>query len=233
MAKKNTFNEPDWSVSQRAEDDCSSLNATGNTPFILLGIIVRLLQYHFSDANNIENTLLKEYLWVENRESSRIFIAPSYERENAIIQQRPALLVRREPTQVRPISIRDEALVSKNTNGGIYSGHIYQVELRGNHSIICVGGSGSEAESLGEEVFFRMLNFMPVIRDDIRIGSFRVEAISETQELPDEAGKKFYVVVRLSWATVYRWKTIPETPELKRITLAFTPFRDELITTGV
>ena len=59
----NCFPEPTWCVPQEALDPCSSFYYAGPSPFLLSGVFLRLLQYHFSSPDNIEETLLKGYIW--------------------------------------------------------------------------------------------------------------------------------------------------------------------------
>jgi len=59
----NTFPEPEWCIPQEALEPCSSFWYVGPSPFSLSGVFLRLLQYHFSDPRNIEEPLLKDYIW--------------------------------------------------------------------------------------------------------------------------------------------------------------------------
>jgi hypothetical protein len=255
----NFFEEPTWCEPQEALSDCSSLVYTGPTPFIMTGIFVRLLQYHFSDPDNIMHPALKGYTWTNSSggcissggngggvqcppgssgssgscssdpcqtapefiEGSKIYIAPEYKRDDQTVQQRPALLVKREPSTTGKISFRNAVAASKVRDKGVWTGLKHNIYLDGKHSIICLGKTGAEADLLGEEVFYRMLHYMPIIRDDFRLGQFWVEGISEVQERGEESSKVFYTIVRLSWAITYRWKVVPETPILKRFVLTY------------
>jgi hypothetical protein len=238
MAKKNTFPEPTWTIPQPVDEQCTSLLATGSTPFILTGILLRLLQYHFADAINITNPFLQPYIWEEGEDpgdtspESKIFIGVDYERNHQVVGQRPALFVSRRPMNTQKVGFKDEVVPGIGKPGAVYKGHKHQIYLIGAHNIVCVGQTGAEAENLAEEVFFRMLHYMPVIREDIRIGSFRVDGISETRERGEDPHKTFVVFVRMSWSTEHRWMIIPETPVLKRLGLVFSPFKDEFITSG-
>lgn len=59
----NTYPEPEWCLPQEALEPCSSFWFVGPSPFSLSGVFLRLLQYHFSDPANIEEPLLKDYIW--------------------------------------------------------------------------------------------------------------------------------------------------------------------------
>ena len=258
-----TFDEPNWcSPSQPAAADCSSLVYTGPTPIILTGVFTRLMQYHFSDPNNISNSLLKGYVWTSNpdgcivngedesdpsgsssssnpsgcpteatiiTEGSRILIQPDYVRNNLTVQQRPAILITREPVRTSPISMRNASLPTIDSAAKIYKGQAHQVYIEGSHTFLCYGLSGTEAELIASEVYYRMLNYMPVIREDFRLGKFFVDGIGKMQTIDDESSQVFRVPVSVSWAYTYRWRVIPETPTIKRLALMFEPFDNTIL----
>jgi hypothetical protein len=228
------YTEPVWATSQNVMNECSSLVYSGPTPFVMTGVLIKLLQYHFSDANNIDNPLLKGYIWTEAGscqpgvdsngdpvEGSRIDIGTAYQEGAGSVQQRPALYVQREPFQTDKISFRNMALPSVMSSTGVYQGVAHQVTISGQHSIICAGKTGAEADNLGQEVYFRMLNYMPIIREDFRLGTFFVPGTSDVKSRDDEASKMYYTVVKCQWAYVYRWRVIPETPVAKRLSIIY------------
>jgi hypothetical protein len=228
------YPEPVWATSQDVISDCSSLVYTGPTPFVMTGVLIKLLQYHFSNPDNIGNPQLKGYLWTESGsclpgvdvsenpvEGSRINIGTSYQQDTSSVQQRPALYVQREPFRTDKISFRNMSLPSVLTSSGIYQGAAHQVTISGQHSIICAGKTGAEADNLGQEVYFRMLNYMPIIREDFRLGTFFVPGTSDVKSLPAEPNQVFYTVVRCEWAYIYRWRVIPETPVVKRLGVTY------------
>jgi hypothetical protein len=238
MSENCLYPEPEWGESQPALPDASSLCAIKKTPFIITGILLRLLQYHFSDPDNIENPLLKCYIWndekncdclSEDNEESKILIAPGFDRDFGDAQTRPALYVNRGEFTTRTVNpaTRNRAVIHKDRNN-IFDGVKYQVEMRGKHQIIAVGLTGGEAENIAEEVFCRMLHFYPVIRDDIKVGHFFPTRLSSLQEIPQEAKKSFFVTMTIDWAIVYRWIIKAETPLLKRLELIFSPLKDEV-----
>jgi len=58
--------EPCWTSvdkAQRTSVPCSSTVATGMRPYIITGMIIQLLKYHFSDPNNIMTGELEGLLW--------------------------------------------------------------------------------------------------------------------------------------------------------------------------
>ena len=113
------------------------------------------------------------------------------------------------------------ALPSMKHFNGDKQGDPHNMTIEGKHSIICKGKTVSEADSLAEEVFYRMLHFQTVIRDDFRLGSFQPVGISDVKSSDVEAEKTFYAVVTLKWAYIYRWALRLEAPVVKRTNLMY------------
>jgi len=222
------YTEPAFDTPQTAVDECSSLVNTGPTAFILTGILTKLLQYQFSDPLNIVNPMLRCLKWNTgnscdskdsegNDQGSGIWIGPSYSEDVEGVQANPAIFVKREAIRTSPISQKHIAVPSLNAEG-YYPGTKHQVTIEGAHSIICKSKLGAEADSLGQEVFQRFLNFQTVIRDDFRLGKFFTASLSDNKEIAQgqEADSGFYTVVRIEWAYVYRWYIRKEGPKIKR-----------------
>jgi hypothetical protein len=57
------YPEPTWGQCQPVEEPCSSLVSTGITPYIIKGIVLQLLRFHFGDCDNILNPALKDFIW--------------------------------------------------------------------------------------------------------------------------------------------------------------------------
>ena len=236
MSAPVRYPEPTWGTPQLAVEPASSLCASGITPFILTGIIVRLLQYHFSDPNNIVRESLHYLRWYRDCEESivddngyklhRLHVDVSYQLDLARAEQRPGIFVKRENVKTRRIGVEkgDSVTTHIKERIGSFQGKIHQKILTGNFSIICLADSGAEADLLGEEVFDRMLFFAPLIEDDIRIGQLQVESLSDVKENNSGANKSYYTVVRLNWATHRRWAIVAESPILKRVRMTYPMF---------
>jgi len=219
-----TYNEPTWGTPQEAVGDCSSLVTSGPTPFIMTGILTRLLQYHFYDPRNVVNPQLRSLTWsndcMEKQEDGSykqrgLYIGSASSEDNNSVQASPSILVKRGAIQNQIVTnlVVPNGLNSRDNS---VKGQKDQVTIHGKHSIICKGSTGAEASSIGEEAYFRFLNYKTVIRNDFRLGSFFVDGISDVQEMTQDSSKQFYVVVQLSWAYVYRWMLRIEAPQIKR-----------------
>ena len=271
---ETTYPEPDWPDVPSVDIDCdgdledgelqpgdntgAGADVSGNpdgcsafssrvTPYMITGAFVRLIQYHFSDPNNIENEYLKNYIWKcgtggcnvnvvsgteigstgevvsdnADLDGSRILITVSYDQSEKAVQQRPAIFIKREVVETQKISLRDKSIDGLN-NKGIFNGSKHQLNITGSHSFIAVGGSGSEAELLAEDIMFRMIHYKPLLLEELKLGMIHIASMSDVRELGEESSKAFYVVVSVRWAYVYRWQLIPEAPLIKRLSLNYT-----------
>ena len=240
LGSSSSIAEPDWTEPLPALDPCSSFELAGPSPFRLTGAMLRLMQYHFADPNNIQNPQLQDLLWTtaescddeavvdacghptgEVIPGSNLLIAPHYKREGLSIQQRPAIFIKREPVVTKQANAvnRNQTTPHLTQPGMNYEGDLHQVYISGRHTIICVGASGSAAEAIAEEVYFRMLQYMTPIRNDLNLGSFFVDGISDVREYPDDPKKSFFAAVTVSWSYTYRWRVIQESPIVKRLSI--------------
>lgn len=223
------LDEPVWGDSQLVEDDCSSLVSSGVTPYVLTGILIRLLRYHFADSNNISIESLRGLTWKEDCAESSMHIGAGYEFTPGVVQQRPAIYVKREAVSSKQVGLLkgDSTVTALNQITGLFEGSKHQKQLQGVFSLICVGTLGLEAELIGEEVYYRMLHFAPKIQDDIRVSSFRVRSLSEIKTIKNTPGQLYYTVVAIDWNLIHRWRIVPIAPVLKRTHLGYTVFGED------
>ena len=238
-----TFDEPTWGLSQDTVPDASAFCRLGPSPFILTGVFVRLIKYHYSDANNIDNPVLKGYIWTSNQScddqeqvivnpdtgqdetitvpASNLLVGTNFGEDFDAANTRPAIFVRRETFQTVPVANRNEILGGINC-GQPVRGQQMLMRINGAHSIICAGLTGAEAEQLLEETYFRMLQYMSVIRDDFKLAALTVGAGSPVETADLGGGKKtFYCSFNINWAYVYRWTLIRINPEFRRTLIEY------------
>ena len=202
------YREPTWGTTEEAIDVETSPEKRSISPFEITGVITRLLQYHFSDPNNIENTLLKNYTWSTPRKDSRLLIGPEYLRNDAVLK-RPALFVHREPVQAtslgeyRKIEVVVEG-VTKNTPN-------YLRHLVGKHVVYCEAMAGAEAEALAWEVFNRMMVFSPTMTDDFNMDAFDVAGLGKVEQRVEQETSIFVVPVTLTWQKTHIWSILSPT----------------------
>jgi hypothetical protein len=156
------------------------------SPSLVTGAILHYLQTYFSDPGRIINPALRDNVWTKEPATTKILITP-FERwnpENA--QQRPSIVVRREQAnQMPPLSIGDQFHRPMDLLGaGVDAnqatlGHNQQLTMvAGDHTLFCVHASGGGAETLGNEVFARMIDWQKLIQHDLNLFSFRVVGLS-------------------------------------------------------
>lgn len=224
-----------------AVPDCSSFDIAGPSPFRLTGAMIRLMQYHFSHPDNIQNQQLCDLIWTTSAAGcsdevltdecgvptgevipgSNILISASYKRGGLAVQQRPAIFIKRETVstkKVNPVN-RNQAIPHLSKPGNNYEGDLHHVYISGKHSLIALAQSGSAAEAIAEEVYFRMLQYMTVIKNDLNLGAFFVDSMSDVKEYKEEAKTAFYATVTVSWSYTYRWRLIKESPIIKRMSI--------------
>ena len=224
-----TYDEPTCGESQQVEDDCSSLVSSGVTPYVMTGILIRLLRYHFADSNNIGIESLRNLTWKKDCDESKIHIGVGYEFTPATVQARPAIYVKREAVSAKRVSALkgDSTVTAVNSITGLFEGAQYQKQIEGVFSLVCAGTLGLEAELLGEEVYYRMLHFAPKIQDDIRVSKFSVRSLSEIKTIKAPPSQLYYTVVAIDWTLIHRWRIVPISPVLKRTHLGYTVFGED------
>jgi hypothetical protein len=218
------MDEPVWTNSQEVEFDPSSIKSTDITPTIATGIFVRLLEAHFSDQNNIRNQQIKDYLWADNETNqditTKIKIVPGYKYDPRALEMSPAIYVRRDAVMSNKFSIGGKALTHLEPNGN-YRGDMYLRALSGTHSIHCVAKGAFNSESLAEEVFYRMMEYTPSIKQDLMFGEFEVKSLSPVKKMEDD--KDYFVTqVDLIWQVIHVWELLPIAPILKSVRFTAT-----------
>jgi hypothetical protein len=212
--------EPIWTDPQPTFKEPSSLKSSGLTPSIVTGTLLRLIQYHFSDPENIHDDKLKDYVWVDDRLSGNTIESPitiryGYHVDARAIQQRPSILIRRGPMSHQKLPLRGKAINHMEKNGN-YRGEDYLAPLNAHHLITCVAKGAFAADRLAEEVFFRLLEFAPSIRKDLCINEFEVMRMASPQRI-DEDNENYRVDIQCDWTYVHSWTLVPIAPILKKV----------------
>lgn len=252
------YPEPEWGQCQPVEEACSSLVTTGITPYILKGIVIQLLRFHFGDCDNIINPALKGFMWCGDGaelpqcgtdggaggigacatgpiieplpgeepkypapvgEGCTIFIGGSGDLDLGQVGQRPGLFVHLGSTaNKRVTALKGSSYpAAKNTVTGMVDGSKHANEQRGYINILVLSVDQTSCELLAEEIFYRMIQFSPVIQDDFRISRFSCTNLKESVKLSaGEQTTAWQSVVRIDWAMIYTWALKQEAPLLKR-----------------
>jgi hypothetical protein len=169
---------------------------------------------HFANADNIEAKELRGKLW-KAVPSTDIVVESITQWRPDLTQKRPAIIIKRNDWQVNRVTIRDELHGKINWDGS----KDYAVMVSGSHTLFCIAGKGTEAEILAGEVYRDLMQFAPVIRDELALIKFVVVSVGSLFEL-EEAKETYGVPVTVSYVAGESWKIIPQAPVLKSIVLS-------------
>jgi len=76
------------------------------------------------------------------------------------------------------------------------------------------------ADRLGEEVFYRMLEYVPAIKRDFPFGDLQIRMIAAPRKIEEaEAGENFMTDVSVPWIHIHSWTLTEQAPILKKIRL--------------
>jgi len=187
----------------------SSILTTDNLPHIVNGWLLQILRFHFADPRNITQEKLKPYVWRSDEKETRIVINPIYAWEPRNIQQRPAIILRRQPWKVEKLALGDKYQGHLANDGMTASNHA--VMIQGAHTIYCHAMTGLESEELGAEVGYHLLEFQQHILQRFRLHGFKMESIGEVKRT-DEPHQHFVVPLTITYAQVHGWSIQQETP---------------------
>jgi len=199
----------------------SSIPKTGVKPHIINGAFLQICRAVFSSSETISEESLKRYIWHPDSKISRILIESMYRWKTEDVQERPAVLVKRGPWKIGRLGIADEIMSGIEDTGFEEAQHI--VATSGGHVFQCLGTTGLEAELLGTEIYRTLLGFSKVIREQLCLGKFQVEAIGEIKRF-DESHVHFVVPVTVTYEAFTHWELLRQTPEWMR-----TSFRTEIV----
>jgi len=183
-------------------------------PHLMTGFFREWFINHFANADNIEAKELRGKLW-KAVPSTDIVVESITQWRPDLTQKRPAIIIKRNDWQVNRVSIRDEIHGKINWDGS----KEYAVMISGSHTLFCLAGKGAEAEILAGEVYRDLMQFAPVIRDELALIKFVVVSVGSLFEL-EEAREIYGVPVTVSYVAGESWKLIPQAPVLKSIVLS-------------
>ena len=228
------LDEPVWTIDvnevQKAfnEKDDALCNRRF-TPSIVTGVLLRLLQAHFSDADNIRDEKLKSLVWTDDDPDnggeidSKILIGPLYKYDARQLQQRPAVVVMREETKARKLPLDSKYVTSLDADGQ-FKGDRYVLPVSGAHVARCIGATAFAADRLGEEVFYRLLEYGPAIKREFPFGDIEISNMTAPRKVDDGDNESFVVDVVVKWVHLHGWTLTPIAPILKKVR-----FEDTLI----
>jgi hypothetical protein len=211
-------------------DSVSSLCSSRHPSNVLTGIWTRLLQEHFSNADNLEfggqnetTTQLKNLVWVDGGKNDIIQIKPVWEYDTKDPSRRPGLYVKRNKTTFERVGINDgfSTGMPRNAAGLVVEpkGEFHNVTMVGSHTVFCVGRTGAETELLSQEVTNHIAQFSPSLRSALKLHRLMISEVGEVGLL-DEFVEHFVVPVVIGYALPYSWRLIQVQPFLKKVGLS-------------
>lgn len=192
--------------------------------------LIKILQTSFGSSDNAKVKSLAETVWspelrcdnptgpVNGGTHLGIGDAYSADREKSAIL--PSITVAQGPFQLRdPMTLGDK--VGQTSMSKVARGQEYVVLIDGTHTISITSEKKEEAVLLGGETFFRLIEYMHVIRDDLRLAMLRPVALAPPTERKGEARNVEYVcTITVKWAAQLNWTNVLDAPPIKRIGLS-------------
>jgi hypothetical protein len=203
----------------------SAICTLGVRPIMMTGAILWLIRRHFSSADYIVDENLRKYVWHNSAEESTISIE-SVTRfsgpPSQALEKRPAIYVKRNTWSSQTVGLghkfqnAPQAVLRGKPVGG--SLEVFGLGLAGSHTVFCIGGREAEAEALGTEVFYELLEFSPLIKRDLGLYKLDVAQMAEAQRL-EESDEHWAVPIVVSYVVQHNWKLTPEELALKTVQL--------------
>ena len=221
-------------VQRQIPPPVSSLCFTGISKYntTLTGFLLDFLRQQWSLPTNIANEQLRRYLWkpdpvnpVQTGTDSKIYIESATRWDARIVQQRPAILVKRNAFQEQKVAIGDRAFSTPyriNTpTRAIDVGTRYTVLCAGSYTCFAVAREGEEAEAMATEIFLRLLEFAPVVVRELGLTRFRPMALGSVSKIEED--KDHWVLpVPVAIAYTHAWRLAPQAPSLNAASITMS-----------
>ena len=181
------------------------------SPLLATGVILDLLREHFGNPSAIVDPMLLSYVW-RGDGTTGMMIETCTNDAIALIQMRPAILIRRNAVQTKREGINDAILSCSGERG-----RDYVVTLHGSHTVFCIATKPGHTESLANETAMYLLQAAPQIRGNLCFkGEFKLEEIGALGVI-DGLGGQYVIPVTFSYVTDFAWSIAPDTPMLRYI----------------
>ena len=179
----------------------------------ITGALRQIFIYRFSSADRISQDILKNYIWTSDPETSRILIESVTRWNVRAMQQRPAIVIKRNSVSTVQLGIDDGIRVGAPSSIEDV-GEIKQIGMTGSHTIFAIAGTGAETEALAQECFHELVEYGSVLRKDLGLHKFRAVEVGPVAKL-EEDRERWVSPIVCGWAYVYAWRLRPYGPTLK------------------
>ncbi len=189
-----------------------SLCSTGWQPILITGLCRDLLACHFRAPLNLEQKDLRQYVWRED-ERTGILIESIYRWRGAIVEKRPALIIKRNNYHNLRAGIADFRGFDRQGFA------VYSTFWVGSHTVFCIHTSGAGADILATEVQRELTQFHPIMVQYLGLMKWGVTEVASVVEV-EEAKESFAVPITVGWAYEESWRLKKESLTLRRIPLS-------------
>ena len=186
----------------------------GPRPDIVTGYLRLWLATHFAKETTIEHEELRSLLWTE-LDSSELKIENIYRWRPSTTENRPAILIRRNDWQVLRRGIDDRMIGDTITDDAM---NHYASFLVGSHTVFNLSPQPIEAEILAAEVYRELMQFGPVVREELDLKRFVVVGVGALFEVKEYRGT-YAVPVHLAYEIEEKWRLIKHAPFLRKFDL--------------
>lgn len=207
---------PAGAVPENRIHKLSSICSFGDTPLVVGGALVQILQQHFADTDNLESARLRAIItregpWREGNLDNGIYIESIQNWRPELTQTRPAIIVRDGDWQWQRMGIGNQEGVEEDTGKAFFSGFWF-----GAHSVFAIGKDGGEVKIIAGEIAKTLLRFGQFIADQLEMHRFTVVRWGALASL-EEAPEHYASPIDLAYVINEAWTTQIEAPRLKRI----------------
>jgi hypothetical protein len=191
-------------------------------PHVMTGFLRQLLIGHFKDPDNIEEPRLRRQIeelssWhptdydETEPEVKGISIESITRWDPSKVDKRPAILLKRNGWKWQRHSIGDISNRNAYTGSTSYAGL-----WEGSHTIFCLTPNGAETEFLATETVKFLIQFSPMIREQMDLHKFYVSEVGGIGEI-QEVIQGYAVPINVAYVAEEAWTLQPYAPRLKRI----------------
>ncbi len=189
------------------------LCSVGITPELMTGYLRQWFEAHFTREYEIAHPGLRNKLWSQVRTENGILVESVTNWDPSTTEMRPGILIARGKWKNLRVGIEDR----------IMDHHVpyreYATYFQGDHTCFCVSKIPQEAEILATEVYRELLQFGPVVREELNLMRFQLLDLDKLFQI-EEAEQHYAVPVSVAYFAEERWKLIQQAPFLTRVKLS-------------
>lgn len=183
----------------------------------MLGFLMDLMRFKFSDSDNIYKEELKTYVYSPDNDETRIRIMPGFEEPNTNDSANiyPAIIVNVPQMQVIEdlTGCTDYRMTVAMNNDGYYTGEGSFIGYGGTAEIVTKARGGLESLLLAEDIFLWLVMYNSQIQQDLHLSNFNIKLLSGPLKT-ENTDSVFVSKIQIAWATDIKWVVNPVQPSL-------------------